>query len=229
MRALPPGSLVVSCQSIPGDPFDSAELMALMARAAELGGAAAIRANSPEHVAAIRAVTTLPIIGIHKVGDPSGVFITPTFEAAAGVVAAGADLIALDATIRPRPDGQPLQDLIDRIHSELGVPILADVDTFDAGVAARAAGADLVATTLSGYTDGSTPTGPDVDLIRRLATALDCPVVAEGRIRTPEDVRAVFDAGAHAVVVGSAITNPTHITAHLVSALPPKWSTRSDP
>ncbi|MEV0285685.1 N-acetylmannosamine-6-phosphate 2-epimerase [Kribbella sp. NPDC050820] len=229
MRALPPGSLVVSCQSIPGDPFDSAELMALMARAAELGGAAAIRANGPEHIAAIRAVTTLPIIGIHKVGDPSGVFITPTFEAAAGVVAAGADLIALDATLRPRPDGRSLSNQIGRIHTELGVPILADVDTFGAGVAARAAGADLVATTLSGYTDGSTPTGPDVDLVRRLAAAVDCPVVAEGRIRTPEDVRAVFDAGAHAVVVGSAITNPTHITAHLASALPPKWSTRPHP
>jgi N-acylglucosamine-6-phosphate 2-epimerase len=226
---LPPGSLVVSCQSIPGDPFDSAELMALMARAAELGGASAIRANSPEHVAAIRAVTALPIIGIHKVGDPSGVFITPTFEAAAGVVAAGADLIALDATLRPRPDGQPLCHQLDRIHTELGVPIMADGDTLDAGVAARDAGADLVATTLSGYTGAGTPTGPDVDLVRRLVAAVDCPVVAEGRIRTPEDVRAVCDAGAYAVVVGSAITNPTDITTHLASALPPKWSTRSRP
>ncbi|WP_442914706.1 N-acetylmannosamine-6-phosphate 2-epimerase [Kribbella sp. CCNWLY201] len=229
MTLLPPGSLVVSCQSIAGDPFDSAELMALMARAAELGGASAIRANGPSHVAAIRAVTSLPIIGINKLGDQSGVFITPTFESAVDVVAAGADLIALDATLRPRPDSQPLRRQIERIRQELGVPIVADVDTLDAGLAARDAGADYVATTLSGYTGGRTPTGPDVDLVRRLAAAVDCPVVAEGRIKTPEDVRAVYDAGAHAVVVGSAITNPTDITAHLASALPPKWSTRSRP
>jgi N-acylglucosamine-6-phosphate 2-epimerase len=226
---LQPGSLVVSCQSIPGDPFDSAELMALMARAAELGGAGAIRANGPEHVAAIRAVTALPIIGINKIGDPSGVFITPTVESAVDVVAAGADLIALDGTLRPRPDGQPLRRQVERIHQELGIPILADVDTLDAGLAACDAGADYVATTLSGYTCGSTPAGPDIDLVRRLAAAVDCPVVAEGRIRTPEDVRAVCDAGAYAVVVGSAITNPTDITAHLASALAPNWSTRSRP
>ncbi len=229
MTLLPPGSLVVSCQSTPGDPFDSAELMALMARAAERGGAGAIRANGPSHVAAIRAVTALPIIGLHKIGDPSGVFITPTFECAVGVVAAGADLIALDATLRPRPDGQSLRRQIERIHEELGVPILADVDTLEAGLAARDAGADYVATTLSGYTGGGTPAGPDIELVRRLAAAVDCPVVAEGRIRTPEDVRAVCDAGAHAVVVGSAITNPTDITAHLASALPPNWSTRTRP
>jgi N-acylglucosamine-6-phosphate 2-epimerase len=229
VTSLSPDSLVVSCQSIPGDPFDSAELMALMARAAELGGAGGIRANGPEHIAAIRAVTALPIIGIHKVGDPSGVFITPTFESAAAVVAAGADLIALDGTLRPRPDGRSLRHQIDRIHAELGVPVVADVDTLEAGIAAREAGADFVATTLSGYTGGSTPTGPDVDLVRRLAAAVDCPVVAEGRIRTPHDVRAVCDAGAYAVVVGSAITNPTDITTHLASALPPKWSTRSRP
>jgi len=226
---LPPGSLVVSCQSIPGDPFDSAELMALMARAAELGGAGAIRANGAEHVAAIRAVTALPIIGINKLGDPSGVFITPTFESAVDVVGAGADLIALDGTLRARPGGQSLRRQIERIHQELGVPILADVDSVDAGLAARDAGADYVATTLSGYTGGGTPTGPDVDLVRRLAAAVDCPVVAEGRISTPEHVRAVCDAGAHAVVVGSAITNPTHITTQLASATSPNWSTRSRP
>jgi N-acylglucosamine-6-phosphate 2-epimerase len=220
---------VVSCQSIAGDPFDSADLMALMARAAELGGAGAIRANGAEHVAAIRAVTELPIIGLNKLGDPAGVFITPTYESAVEVVAAGADLIALDGTLRPRPDGQPLRRQIERIHEDLGVPVLADVDSLDAGLAARDAGADLVATTLSGYTGGSTPDGPDVDLVRSLAAAVDCPVVAEGRIRTPDHVRAVCDAGASAVVVGSAITNPTHITAYLASALPPKWSTRSRP
>jgi N-acylglucosamine-6-phosphate 2-epimerase len=193
--------------------------MALMAQAAEAGGAGAIRANGPDDIAAIRAVTDLPIVGLHKVGDPAGVFITPTYESAAGVVAAGADLVALDATLRPRPDGQRLEQQIARIHDELGVPVMADVDSLEAGLAARGVGADVVATTLSGYTNGRTPTGPDIELVRQLAAQLDCPVVAEGRIRTPENVRAACDAGAFAVVVGTAITNPMDLTARLAGAM----------
>ncbi|MEU4290750.1 putative N-acetylmannosamine-6-phosphate 2-epimerase [Kribbella sp. NPDC026596] len=220
MSSLSRGTLVVSCQAGSGNPFFSPAAMALMAQAAEAGGAGAIRANGPDDIAAIRAVTSLPIIGLHKLGDPAGVFITPTYESAVDLVAAGADLIALDGTLRPRPDGQRLDQQIRRIHNELGAPVLADVDTLDAGLAARAAGADLVATTLSGYTNGRTPTEPDVDLVRQLATKLDCPIVAEGRIRTPEHVRAVCEAGAHAVVVGNAITNPMDITARLAGAIP---------
>jgi N-acylglucosamine-6-phosphate 2-epimerase len=94
------------------------------------------------------------------------------------------------------------------------------VDSFEAGLAARDAGADLVATTLSGYTDGSPSAGPDVELVSRLAARLDCPVVAEGRIRTPDDVRTMFAAGAYAVVVGHAITDPLDLTARLVAAIP---------
>jgi N-acylglucosamine-6-phosphate 2-epimerase len=220
LSVLQAGSLVVSCQAGPGNPFQAPEPMALMARAAEAGGAAAIRANGASDVAAIRAVTRLPIIGLNKVGDPDGVYITPTFESAVGIVEAGADLVALDGTLRPRPDGAELADQIGRIHRELGVPVLADVDTLEAGLAAREAGADLVATTLSGYTNGRVPVGPDVELVRQLVAKLDCPVVAEGRIRTPDDVRAVCEAGAYAVVVGYAITNPMDITARLVGAIP---------
>jgi len=220
MRALRRGTLVVSCQAGPENPLFGPASMALMAQAAEAGGAGGIRANGPDDIAAIRAVTDLPIIGLHKLGDPAGVFITPTYDAAVGVVAAGADLVALDATLRPRPDGQQVAQQIARIHDELGVPVMADIDTFEAGVAARDAGADVVATTLSGYTDGRTPTGPDVELVRQLAAKLDCPIVAEGRIRTPEDVRAVCDAGAYAVVVGNAITNPMDLTARLADAIP---------
>jgi len=220
MRALRRGTLVVSCQAGRGNPLFGPASMALMAQAAEAGGAGGIRANGPDDIAAIRAVTDLPIIGLHKLGDPAGVYITPTYDAAAGVVAAGADLVALDATLRPRPDGQQVAQQIARIHDELGVPVMADIDTFEAGVAARDVGADVVATTLSGYTDGGTPTGPDVELVRQLAAKLDCPIVAEGRIRTPDDVRAVCDAGAYAVVVGNAITNPMDLTARLAGAIP---------
>lgn len=215
---LPPGSLVVSCQAQPGNPFYAPAAMALMAKAAEAGGALAIRANGPDDIRAIRAVTAIPIIGIDKQGDPDGVYITPTVEAAASVVHAGADLVAIDGTDRPRP--VPLTEQIRRIHDELGVAVVADVDGVDAGLAARDGGADLVATTLSGYTGrGPVPGGPDLELVARLAGKLDCPIVAEGRIRTPEQVRAAREAGAHAVVVGFAITNPMDITARLVAAL----------
>lgn len=220
MTSLVRGTLVVSCQAFPGNPLNTPAAMALMAQAAEAGGAGAIRANGPDDIAAIRAVTSLPIIGLHKLGDPAGVFITPTYSSAVGIVAAGADLVALDGTLRPRPDGQRLSQQISRIHDDLGVPVLADVDNLEAGLAARDAGADLVATTLSGYTQGATPIGPDVELVRRLVAKLDCPVVAEGRIRTAEDVRNVCDAGAYAVVVGNAITNPMDLTARLLAAIP---------
>jgi N-acylglucosamine-6-phosphate 2-epimerase len=208
----PARSLIVSCQAGTGSALRGPEPMALMAREAAAGGAAGIRANGPADVAAIRAAVDLPIIGIHKLGDPAGVFITPTVAAAAEVVRAGATLVALDGTLRPRPDGTPLAALVAVVHADLDVPVMADVDTYEAGVAAREAGADLVATTLAGYTGGPVPAGPDLDLVARLASTLDCPVVAEGRYTTPEQVRAALAAGAHAVVVGTAITNPAAIT-----------------
>jgi N-acylglucosamine-6-phosphate 2-epimerase len=186
--------------------------MAAMAVEAARGGARGIRANGPADVAAIRAAVDLPIIGIHKLGDRTGVFITPSVDAAGEVVKAGAAVVALDGTRRPRPDGGTLADQIAAIHERYGVPVMADVDDFAAGVAARAAGADIVATTLSGYTGGPVPAGPDLDLVARLAAAVDCPVIAEGRLVTPADARAALDAGAYAVVVGTAITNPAAIT-----------------
>ncbi|MFC0626984.1 N-acetylmannosamine-6-phosphate 2-epimerase [Kribbella deserti] len=217
---LAPGNLVVSCQAQPGNPLADPAAMALMARAAAAGGAGGIRANGPRDIVAIRSVTDLPIIGIHKRGDPAGVFITPTLDDAAAIVRAGADLVAVDGTRRPRPDSRTLAEQIRGIHEELGVGVIADVDDLRAGLAAREAGADLVATTLSGYTGGEVPGGPDLDLVRLLAGKVDCPVIAEGRIRTPDHVRAACEAGAYAVVVGYAITNPMDITARMVQAIP---------
>jgi N-acylglucosamine-6-phosphate 2-epimerase len=214
---LPHRSIVVSCQARGGNPLHGPEPMALMARAAVEGGAAAIRANGPEDVAAIRAAVDVPILGINKLGDPAGVFITPSVDAAEAVVAAGAQIVAVDGTLRPRPDGRSLRDHVTDIHERLGVEVMADCDSLEAGVAAREAGVDIVATTLAGYTGGNVPDGPDVDLVARLAGALDCPIVAEGRYWTREDVRAGFDAGAHAIVVGTAITNPMEITRRFVA------------
>jgi N-acylglucosamine-6-phosphate 2-epimerase len=211
------GGLIVSCQAPVSSPLYGPSPMALMAQAVIRGGAHAIRANGPADVAAIRAAVSQPIVGLHKIGDPSGVFITPSVAAAAPVVRAGADLLAIDGTTRLRPDGSTCAAQIQAIQAELGVLVVADVDCLEAGLRARDAGADAVATTLAGYTcQASTPDEPDIALVSDLAAAVDCPVFAEGRYRTATHVRAALDAGAHAVVVGAAITNPVAITQRLV-------------
>lgn len=217
---IPPGSLAVSCQARADNPLHGPVFMAAMAQAAEQGGALALRANGAADIAAIRAVSALPIIGIFKRWDDRfPVYITPDFAAAALVAAAGADIIALDATDRPR-DGEPLGVLIARIRGELGKPVFADCATFEDGMRAARLGADYIATTLSGYTDETAAlkaTGPDIALIAALASAISTPIVAEGRFERPEQLDAAFAAGAHAVVVGTAITNPREITRRFVS------------
>jgi len=146
--------------------------------------------------------------------------ITPGFAEAAALAGAGATCIALDATVRSRPDGTTSADLIRRIHDELGVLVMADIATFDEGVAAARTGADAVATTLSGYTDYTPKTeAPDLDLVRRLSEALDVPVVAEGRYYTPDLAAQAIDAGAYAVVVGTAITRPHIVTGWFNAAV----------
>jgi N-acylglucosamine-6-phosphate 2-epimerase len=213
------GCLIVSCQALGHEPLHGSHIMARMAVAAKEGGAVAIRANSPEDIHAIKQVVNLPVIGLFKDGE-TGVYITPTFRHARAVAEAGADIIALDATDRPRPDGHTLAQLIADIHDQLGKPVLADVSTLEEGIIAEKIGADLVAPTLSGYTDYSPKLeGPDFTLIRDLVKVLHVPVIAEGRIRTPEEARAALDMGVLAVVVGSAITRPQWITAQFANYL----------
>lgn len=213
------GKLIVSCQALPDEPLHGAEIMARMALAAWQGGAAAIRANGAEDIRAIRAVVPLPMIGIIKDGD-SGVYITPTFSHAQHVVEAGADVVALDATARPRPDGSSAAELIARIHAEYGRLVLADVSTLEEALSAERAGADFIAPTLAGYTPYSRQTtGPDFDLLGAMTKQLTTPVLAEGRILTPEDARMALEYGALAVVVGSAITRPQAITARFAKHL----------
>lgn len=218
---IPRHSLIVSCQANEISPLRSTETMARMAVAAVQGGAAAIRANGPGDVEAIRAAVDVPVIGINKLGDPAGVFITPTVDAARDIIDAGATVVALDGTGRPRPDGLTLLQQISGIRAFSTVPLMADVDSAEAGVAARLAGADVVATTLSGYVGERSSRGPDIDLIAELVAAVDCEVIAEGRFWTPDEIRQALEAGAHAVVVGTAITNPTAITRRLTGALDP--------
>jgi putative N-acetylmannosamine-6-phosphate epimerase len=196
--------------------------MAAMARAAEAGGAVAIRANGADDIAAIRAVTRLPIIGIAKRwSEGFDVYITPDIADARAVATAGADLIAIDATPRPR-DGTKLAELIGLIKTELGKKVFADISTMEEGIAAVQLGCDVVATTLSGTTPYSPRLpGPDLDLVRALVAAVDVPVVAEGRFWAPEEVARALALGARAVVIGTAITNPREITRRFVRAVAP--------
>ncbi|WP_114768878.1 N-acetylmannosamine-6-phosphate 2-epimerase [Microvirga subterranea] len=219
---IPKGTLVVSCQARADNPLHGPVYMAAMALAAEAGGAKGIRANGAEDVAAIRAVTKLPIIGIAKVWDDRfPVYITPDFDSAARVAESGADIVGIDATPRPR-NGEPVERLIARIRHELGREVFADISTLEEGRAAAACGATYVATTLSGYTEETAPrksAGPDFDLLSALVESVSVPVVAEGRFDTPDLVAEALARGAHAVVVGTAITNPREITKKFVRAI----------
>lgn len=212
------GRLIVSCQALADEPLHSSQIMARMAIAAHEGGAVAIRANSPEDIRAIREAVNLPLIGLYKDGS-EGVFITPSVRHAVAIAEAGADIVALDATRRPRPGGDTLAQQIAAVH-EQGKLVLADVSMLDEAVQAQELGADMAAPTLSGYTDYSPKLeGPDYALIQNMAQTLTIPVIAEGRIRTPEEARLALDYGAVAVVVGSAITRPQLITKAFVRGI----------
>ncbi len=204
--------LIVSCQADRSSPLFGPLYMSAMAKAAEIGGAVGIRANGPEDIRAIRSVVNLVIIGIYKVQIPGyPVYITPTFETAKEIAEAGADIIACDATLRERP--LPFAELVKMIHQEFGLKVMADVSTKEEGLRAAEEGADLIATTLSGYTPYSPKRkGPDFLLIRELTKELSLPVVGEGRFRYPWQVRRAILEGAYAVVVGNAITNPISLT-----------------
>ncbi|UCC67823.1 MAG: N-acetylmannosamine-6-phosphate 2-epimerase [Armatimonadota bacterium] len=215
------GGLIVSCQAEEGEPFYAPESMARFAKSAELGGAVGVRAKEPD-IRAIREICSLPIIGIDKVYvEGFEVYITPGFQDAQRIAAAGASIIALDCTPRPRPGGVTMEELVQRIKSELKLPVMADISTVEEALAAEKAGADIVATTLSGYTAYSKRgDGPDWPLLDAIVRAVKVPVIAEGGIATPAAARRALDMGAWAVVIGSAITRPIDLTKRFVSALP---------
>ena len=216
------GGLVVSCQAREDNPLHGPRFMAVMASAAIAGGAVGIRADGVADVTAIRDAIGphVPIMGIFKVRQPDGsLFITPGAEGALAILAAGARLVALDGTTRPRPGGEQLVDVVSAIHAAGGAA-LADVGTIEDALYAVSCGVDAVGTTLSGYTpDSPKSEGPDFVLLQRLAHDCPVPVFAEGRIWTREEARKAIELGAAFVVVGTAITNPTAITARFVAAL----------
>ena len=214
------GGLIVSCQALPDEPLHSSFIMGRMALAAKEGGAVAIRAQSSVDIKEIQKVTGLPVIGLIKKNyDDSEIYITPTMAEVEDLLTTDCEMIALDMTNRPRPAGEKIDKLVERIHSA-GRLVLADISTYEEGMSAADIGVDAISTTLSGYTSYSPQLeGPDVDLVARLAKDLTVPVFAEGRINTPADIGKVMEAGAYAPIVGSAITRPQLITAKFAKML----------
>lgn len=214
------GGLVVSCQAYGDEPMNRPEVMAAVAQSAVRGGACAIRARGVADLEAVREAVDVPVIGLDKFGD-HGVFITPTLENALMIAATGCEVVALDGTGRPRPDGLSLAETVAGLKQRFPTTlVMADCATTEEARAAVEAGADLVGTTLAGYTqDRAMTDGPDLAVLAEICASVGIPVIAEGRYATAEHVRQALGHGAHAVCVGSAITHPERITRALLAEL----------
>ena len=214
--------LVVSCQALPDEPLHSPYIMSKMAVAATQAGASGIRANSVEDIHEIKKVTNLPIIGIIKQDyDNSEVFITPTLKEIELLVNEGVDMIALDATSRVRPDGHTITEIFPEIRRTYPAQLfMADCSTLEEGIQAEKIGFDAVGTTLSGYTEYTKDVKlPNIKLIKEFVEYLSVPIIAEGGISSPEELKEVMATGVHSAVVGSAITRPQEITKRFLNAL----------
>lgn len=212
--------LIVSCQALPHEPLHSSEIMGRMALAAQEGGAAGIRANSVDDILEIKRRVKLPIIGIIKRDfDNSDIYITPTKEEVKALIEINCDMIAIDATKRKRPNKDSLRELVKFIHDNDKLA-MADISTDEEAFEAQKLGFDCVSTTLSGYTEYSRQSRkPDYDLVKRLVETLDIPVLAEGRISSPEQASIMKKMHPHAIVIGSAITRPQIITKTYLEAI----------
>jgi glucokinase-like ROK family protein len=214
------GQLVISCQAFPGDPMEDIETLRRVALSALRGGGGGLRLHGVEHVAAMRKKTDLPIIAIQKSYMGGQLRITPDFASAKALAEAGADIIAMDCTGRPELHGEPWQEMVLRIHEELGLPVMADIATREEGEAAAAAGVEMIGTTLHGYTRETEGAKVfNATLITDLSSATGLPVVAEGHITTPQQAARAIEAGAWCVVVGSAITRPGVIAESFAKAI----------
>ncbi|MGO4237210.1 N-acetylmannosamine-6-phosphate 2-epimerase [Pseudarthrobacter sp. YAF2] len=214
------GRLIVSCQAYPGEPMRDPRTTAQVTASAVLGGAAAVRVQGLADIQHTRSAVEVPVIGLWKDGH-DGVFITPTLRHALAVASAGAHVVAVDGTRRDRPDGLTLAQTVTGIRKESHALVMADCASLEDAAAAVDAGADLIGTTLAGYTGGRPKTqGPDLALLADIAAAgFGAPLIAEGRIHSPAQARQALDAGAFAVVVGTAITHPATITGWFADAL----------
>lgn len=225
------GGLIVSCQASKGEPLCKPEIIGALCQSALSGGARALRLEGLSNISFVRKLTKeqnrIPIIGITKTEGLTKdqaldqVYITSTLKEAIDVAKAGADIVALDATMRPRPDKLSLEETIEKIHQDTTALVWADTATIEEARQAQKAGVDIVSTTLYGYTrETELPSDaePSFEFLERCIHELDVPVILEGRVWEPEQVERAIKLGAHAVVVGSAITRPHLITERFVRA-----------
>lgn len=212
------GTVIVSCQALPGEPLYDAErsIMPYMAMAAKQAGGTMIRTSSVRDITEIKNVTKLPVIGLIKrdYDDYDG-RITVTMREVDECVEAKADIVSIDCSNGRRGDGRTAPEFLKLVREKYpDIVIMADCASYEEGIAAYQAGADIVGSTLSGYTKDTADRlsdDPDYDVIARWAKVLPCPIIAEGRIHTPEQAKRMLELGAWAVVVGGAITRPYEI------------------
>lgn len=216
------GKVVVSVQAMPSEPLYLEKCMVAMMKSVIKGGAGGLRVAGARDVKNAKHLFDVPIIGLTKPDIiPANwqeiVYITPTLKEVIELVEAGADIIAFDGTMRERPNGAKLEELIKYVKINNRVS-MADISTLEEGLNAEKLGANILSTTLSGYTQFSQNrgNGPDFELLKQLVDNTNLPVVLEGRIWEPEEVDKAFELGAHCVVIGSAITRPQLITKRFV-------------
>ncbi len=217
-----PHSVIVSCQALPDEPLHGSHFMSKMALAAQLGGARGIRANGQEDIKAILACVNLPIIGIvkrHYLDSP--IYITPTIKEVQEVVEAGAQIVAIDATNRPRPQGETLESMMKKIKVMYPhMTLMADIATISEGIQAAALGFDIISTTMAGYTEETKGVAlPNYRLVKNLLKHTQCPIIAEGGIQSPAELLKLFRLGVYGAVIGSAITRPQIITENFVKVI----------
>lgn len=217
--------LIVSCQALSTEPLYSSFIMGRMALAAFQGGAVGIRANSPSDIAEIKKTVDIPVIGLYKVNySDSEIYITPTMKEIDALVEVGPEIIALDATGRMHPGNETLDRLFCRAKGKYPDQIfMADTSCYEEGLKAKKLGFDIVGTTMSGYTEYTKEAEfPNFELIKRYVDSLDIPIIAEGGIWTPEQLKEALDLGVWAAVVGTAITRPKDITERFVNMIQKK-------
>ncbi|WP_343249970.1 N-acetylmannosamine-6-phosphate 2-epimerase [Diplocloster hominis] len=219
--------LIVSCQATSEEPMRESSIIGRFALAAEMGGAVGVRINGISDILATKQIVKIPVIGLVKHTYPGyWSYITPTLRDVESVYVTGAEIIAVDATRLPKPEGKDVRQLLREIKKEFpDVLLLADVSTLEEGLAAIEEGSDLISTTLAGYTEYTRNyedpriielQDPDVQLVRELAQRVKVPVIAEGRYWDDTLAIQAFEAGAHNVVIGAGITRPQIITKKIV-------------
>lgn len=214
------GGLVVSCQATSGTAIDTPEFLAAQAQTVLQAGAVGIRAQGIENVRAIAKLVEVPIIGLVKrYVDTSPIFITPLLSDVLELEQAGADIVAVDATERLRPDGITFAKFMEQVRAKTDIAILADVDSLKSALLAQSLGCDAVATTLSGYTETPAPELPNLKLVSEIANKVQIPIIAEGGYHRSEQIVQAIKAGAWCVCLGTAITNPYLLTKHFLSGI----------